>query len=91
MDGGATPVPVSAIVCGLPFALSVMETLLVKSPSVVGANVTLIVHVVPFARLEPHVLVWSKGGATAIPSMLSLPEPVLLNVMASSALIASTA
>jgi hypothetical protein len=54
---------VSATVCGLPFALSVMETLLVKSPSVVEANVTLIVHVAPCARLEPHVLVWLKEGA----------------------------
>jgi hypothetical protein len=35
---------VSGTVCGLPFALSVMETVLAKSPSVEGANVTLIVH-----------------------------------------------
>lgn len=44
MGGGATPVPVSVTACGLPFALSVIETLLVKSLSISGANVTLMVH-----------------------------------------------
>jgi hypothetical protein len=67
-----------------------METLLVKSPSVVGANVTVMVQVAPAARLEPHVLIWVKGSATAIPSMLSLAEPVLLKVMACPLMVVPT-
>ena len=81
LGGGATPVPSSPIVCGLPRALSLIETLLLKSPSVVGVKVTLIVQVAPAATLEPQVLVWRKGGATATPFMWSPAEPVLLSVM----------
>jgi hypothetical protein len=67
-----------------------MEMLLVKSPSVAGSNVTVIVHVAPAARLEPHVLVWEKGSATAIPIMRSSAEPVLLNVMTCPELVMPT-
>jgi hypothetical protein len=48
------------------------------------------VHVAPAARLEPHVLIWVKGSATAIPSMLSLAEPVLLKVMACPLMVVPT-
>jgi hypothetical protein len=67
-----------------------MERLLLKSPSVVGANVTFIVHVAPAERLEPQVLVWVKGSATPIPMRRRAAEPVLLNVMACPALAVPT-
>lgn len=76
------PVPLSATMCGLPLALSVMETLPVKSPSAVGANVTVIVHVALAARLEAQSWVSAKGSVTATPVMRSSADPVLLNVMA---------
>lgn len=86
MDAGATPIPVSVTVCGVPFASSVIETLPLKSLSISGENVTLIVHCAPAGRLEVHVLVWLKGTAVAIPTMWSAAEPVLLNVMTWTAL-----
>ena len=53
------PTPLSATVCGLPVALSLMETLAVRLPRSFGVKVTLIVHVAPAARVVPHVLVWA--------------------------------
>jgi hypothetical protein len=56
--GTAVPVPLSVIECGLPVALSVMDTVAVRVPSAVGVNVTLIVQFPLFPATElPHVLV----------------------------------
>jgi len=54
------PVPLNDTVCGLPPALSVMVNVPVRAPTVVGANVTLIVHVPEAAKvagLTGHVFV----------------------------------
>jgi hypothetical protein len=45
VTAGAVPVPLSAAVCGLPGALSVMETLAERLPAPPGVNVTETVHV----------------------------------------------
>src|SRR5207244_1975063 len=54
MEGAAaSPVPESGIVCGLPTALLVTESVPVIGPVVPGANVTLTVHDAPAASDVP--------------------------------------
>jgi hypothetical protein len=55
------PVPVSGTVCGLPAALSVIETEAVRMPFAVGVKVTLMVQFAPAATLVPHVFVCEKS------------------------------
>jgi hypothetical protein len=54
---GATPVPVSGMVCGLPAALSVTVIVPGWLPAAVGVKVTVIVHFAPAVTEEPQVLV----------------------------------
>ena len=89
-----TPLPLNAAVCGLPLALSVTATLAVRVPVAVGLNVTLIVQLVPAARLAPQVWVWVKSPllvpVMAMPLMLSAAVPVLERVIDWAALLAPT-
>lgn len=48
---GATPVPLNATLCGLPAALSLIETLALSLLLVLGLKVTLIVHFAPAASV----------------------------------------
>ena len=52
IDGAAVPVPVNAIVCGLPAALSVTVTVPVRAPATVGVKITVIAQVAPTATEE---------------------------------------
>jgi hypothetical protein len=52
---GAVAVPVRETVCGLPAALSVTLTAAVRVPVAVGLNVTLVVQLLPAAKLAPQV------------------------------------
>ncbi len=54
---GATPVPVRLTLCGLPAALSVIDTVPVRVPVAVGVNVTLIVQLAAAATDAPQVFV----------------------------------
>ena len=54
---GDAPVPESVAVCGLPAALSAIETEALRDPEAVGVNVILIEQLAPAARLIPQVLV----------------------------------
>jgi hypothetical protein len=54
----ANPDPLRLIVCGLFVALSATFTVAVCAPFVVGAKVTVIVHVPPAATLVPQVFTW---------------------------------
>ena len=76
----SSPVPVSATVCGLPTALSVMVTTPVLVPVAVGLKVTLRVQLAPAATFEPQVLVWEKSPLAVMPVMLRAAFPVLLSV-----------
>ena len=53
----AVAVPVRETVCGLPGAVSAIETVPFRVPVVVGEKITLMVQFVPDARVEPQVLV----------------------------------
>jgi hypothetical protein len=81
----AVPVPLKATVCGLPLALSAMETEAVRVPAAVGLNVTLIVQLALAAIPVPHVLVWLKSTGSVpeklILEMVSVAVPLLVNVM----------
>jgi hypothetical protein len=54
---GATAVPDKATVCGLPLALSAMETEAVRVPVAVGLKVTLIAQLALAASVAAQVLV----------------------------------
>jgi len=92
-DAAAAPVPVSAIACGLPIALSAMETEAVRTPDAVGSKVTLIVQVALAARLVPHVSVCEKSPASdpviEIPEMFRAVAP-FVSVMSSAVLVVPT-
>lgn len=60
-DATAGVVPVSATDCGLPLALSVMETAPLKLPLLCGVKVTLIVQLAPPASEAGQLLVCAKG------------------------------
>jgi len=57
VTAGAMPAPVSATLCGVPEALSVMVTDAPRLPVAVGLKVTLIEQFAPAATLAPHVLI----------------------------------
>jgi hypothetical protein len=52
------PVPVSAMDCGLPASLSLMDTEAVRVPAAVGVKLMLIVQLPPPATEPPQVLLW---------------------------------
>jgi hypothetical protein len=57
VDGAvATPFPLSEMVCGLPVALSVTDTVPLKVPVVVGVKATVILQLVSANTLEPQSL-----------------------------------
>jgi hypothetical protein len=72
------------MVCGLPVALSLIETEPLRVPMAVGWNVMLIVQFAPTATELPHVFVWLKSdGFVPVIEMLltvSVAVPVLVNV-----------
>ena len=76
----SSPVPVSATVCGLPTALSVMVTAPFLVPVAVGLKVTLRVQFALAATLEPQVLVCEESPLAVMLVMLRVALPVLLRV-----------
>ena len=81
---GAVPVPVNAMICAPPLALSVMVTTPVRTPVAVGVNVAAIVQVFPAAtgveieQVEPASRAKSPLAARAV--MESELVPVLVSV-----------
>ena len=78
VTAGATPVPASEMLCGLPDALSATDSEALRAPIAVGLNMMLIVQFAPAATLEPHALVSVKSPLFA-PAML-MPEPPNVSV-----------
>lgn len=78
------PVPLNAIVCGEPLAVSVMVMVAVRAPVVAGAKCPWIVQLPPAATLLPHVLPKTNDDAFApVNAMLPIPSvevPVLVSV-----------
>ena len=80
-------VPVILEVCGLPLALSVTLTVPVMVPTAVGAKLTVIVQLLPAARLEPQVLVTVYFLLMVMLVIVSAAVPVLVRVTFCPALI----
>ena len=78
----ATPLPVNAMVCGDVVALSVMVTLAVIAPTIVGWKWPWMVHVAPTARVAPQLLAMANCEAfvpvTAMLVKVSAAVPVLV-------------
>ena len=84
---GATPVPVSATVCGLPVALSVTVIVPGWLPAAVGVKVTVMVQLAAAATEAPQVLVWAYGALAAMLVMVSAPLLPLVRVTVCAALV----
>ena len=89
------PVPVRATVCGLPGALSAIESEALRAPVATGRKVTLIVQELPALRVVPHVVVRLKSAALAplkeiVPTAM-LAFPVFLSVTERAVLLVFTA
>jgi hypothetical protein len=87
-DAEATPVPVSATVCGEPVALSAKPSEAVSVPAAMGLKVTETVQDPPAARF-PQLLVWVNEEGLEPPVIMlvrvSAPVPVFLSVMVCAA------
>src|SRR6266481_759747 len=66
----SSPVPLSAMLCGLSAALSVNVTAATRAPPAVGLNVTVIVQFALAARDEPQVLVSMKSPGFVPPGAM---------------------
>ncbi len=84
-DGAAmvksSPVPVSAMVWGLPSAVSATAMAAVLVPPAAGLKVTLRVQLALTATLDPQSLVWEASSLAVMPAMLRAALPALVRVM----------
>src|SRR5579871_3556886 len=92
--GGKTPVPLSAMVCCPPGALSVIVNVAVRVPEPLGENVTLIVQELLMPSDVGQLLVWANS-VTFAPEMAKLlivsgAVPVLVSVNACAVLVVWT-
>ncbi len=69
------PVPVSVTTCGLVISESVMVSVTVRTPVVVGAAFTQ--QLLPGARLPPQLLLSEKFGLQEKPLIVSVVVPTL--------------
>jgi hypothetical protein len=85
------PVPLSATVCGVPLALSAMESDAAKLAAEAGVNVTETVQLAPAASELPHVLVSAKSvGFAPVMVMLVIVNaalPVFISVIVCAAVV----
>jgi hypothetical protein len=71
-------------------ALSLMLTLPLRVPVVLGLKVTLMLQLAPAARVAPQVVVSAKSPLTAILLMVKLDPPVFVRVEDWAALLVPT-
>jgi len=74
------PVPLSALVRGLPVALSEMLSVPVLVPAATGVKVTEMVQSAPALKVVGQVLVWEKSPLAVMPEIVSVLLPVLVSV-----------
>ncbi len=86
-DRPANPLPLSVIFCGLLATLSVMVIVPVLAPAAVGVKVTLMVQLVPPARLLPQVLVSAKSPPGTMLAMVNAMLPVFARVICCAAVV----
>ena len=83
------PVPERMRACGTTDALSVKESIPLRTPSAVGAKATLTVQAFPMLRLDPQSLVSAKSPLAAMLVMASGAAPPLVRVKFCSELVVS--
>jgi len=92
--GGVTPVPLSAMLCGEPGALSVMVTAAESGPAVVGVKCPWMEQFAPAARLDPQLFANTNEEASVpVTAMLEMDRamvPVLVKVTLCEALVVLT-
>lgn len=86
----SAPLPVKATLWGLPPALSVMVRVPVTVPTAGGVNVTLMVQLLPAARVGVHVFVWAKLPLAVIPVIVKAAVPEFVSVTGVGGLAAPT-
>jgi hypothetical protein len=69
------PVPLRATVCGLPEALSVIDSVPLMTPVALGVKVTLIVQLAVDATLVPQLSLSPKLAVAVIPVMFKAALP----------------
>ena len=90
LAAGAVPVPERLTVWVAGVALSVMVIEPLREPAAVGVKVTLIVHELPEARLEPQVLVWEKSPLAVMPEIVRATLPLFVRSVVSGRLVVPT-
>jgi hypothetical protein len=81
------PVPDKLICCGLSVLLSLIETLALRGPVVVGLKITLMLQVLPAATLVPHGFVGLREKSPGLVPvmvmllMVSAELPVLVRIV----------
>src|SRR5271167_355293 len=76
----SAPLPAKVTIWGLPAALSVMVRVPVTVPTAGGVNVTLMVQLLPAARVAAHVFVWAKLLLAVIPVIVRVAVPEFVSV-----------
>src|SRR5437660_1834353 len=86
-SGAAVPFPLSVMICGLPPALSVTDSVPVRAPEAVGVKVTLMVQFAPAAKVAglvgqalAPVLVAAKSPEAANELIVKAAAPVFVSV-----------
>lgn len=77
---GGVPVPDRLIVCGLPGALSVIDSVPLRDPTAVGVKVTLMVQCALTATELPQLLVWAKSAVVPKLEIERAALPVFVKV-----------
>jgi len=90
MSAEVVPVPASVIVCGLPLALSEMESVPSHAPAVLGVNVTLIAHALDAASDAPQLFVCAKPPLAEMLFSVSDALPVFVTVTVCAMLVVPT-
>lgn len=67
--------PLKVTVCGLPSALSVMESVPFRLPEALGVKVTLMMQLAPDAKLDPQLSLSPKFEVASTLVMLSVTVP----------------
>src|SRR5205807_476672 len=80
-SGAAVPCPLSVMICGLPPALSVTDSVPVRAPEAVGVKVTLMVQFAPAAKVAGLV------GQALAPVLVAAKSPEAANEVHTNALV----
>jgi len=83
-------VPLRETICGLPAALSLMDTSPVRVPVAVGVKVTLMVQLAAAATLPPHVLLAAKSPLATMLEIARGPVPLFVSITICGALVVPT-